>query len=184
MFTPSAGTPGSSTITTFTLSDTSTAGTSASPGTVTVTDTDAAAPTITVLTPTVTTTEDAAVKPFATVTVADSNVGRHRYAHHRAQRRGATGKLSGSTDLGGGGGGVYTLTGAATTISQDLEGLVFTPRRRHAGLEHDHHVHAERHQHRRYQRQSRHGHGDRHRCGGADHHGADADPDDHRGRGG
>ena len=42
----------------------------------TVTDNDAAvAPTITVPTPTVTTTQDAAVKPFATVTVADSNVG-------------------------------------------------------------------------------------------------------------
>jgi len=57
---------------------------------------------------------------------ADSNVGATDTLTIALNDGGATGKLTG-TDLGGGSGGVYSLTGSATTISQDLEGLVFTP---------------------------------------------------------
>ena len=129
VFTPSAGAPGSSTTTTFTLSDTSSAGTSASPSTVTVTDNDAAvAPTITVKTAAVTTTADAAVDPFAVagVTIADSNVGATDTLTIALNASGATGKLAGS-GLSGGTDGVYTLTGSPTTITQNLDALVFTP---------------------------------------------------------
>ena len=88
----------------------------------TVTDNDAAvAPTITVTTPTVTTTQDAAVKPFAGVTVADSNVGATDTLTITLSDAGATGTLSGSTALINDGGGVYTLAAAApATISSEL----------------------------------------------------------------
>ena len=61
VFTPAPGAPGSSTTTTFTLSDASSAGTTSAPNnTITVTDNDAAVlPTITVTTPAHTTTADA-----------------------------------------------------------------------------------------------------------------------------
>ena len=88
------------------------------------------APTITVTTPTVTTTQDAAVKPFAGVTVADSNVGGTATdtLTITLSGEGATGTLSGSTALTNDGGGVYTLAAAApATINSELAALVFTP---------------------------------------------------------
>ena len=131
LFTPAVGAPGSSTTTTLTLSDTSSAGPSATPATVTVTDTDAAvAPTITVTTPTVPTTQDAAVKPFAGVTVADSNLGGTATdtLTITLSGEGTTGTLSGSTALTNDGGGVYTLAAAApATINSELAALLFTP---------------------------------------------------------
>jgi hypothetical protein len=45
-------------------------------------------PTITVTATAHSTTADAAVDPFVAVTIADSNRGRHQYAHHHALERG------------------------------------------------------------------------------------------------
>ena len=153
----------------------------------TVTDTDAAvAPTITVTTPTVTTTQDAAVKPFAGVTVADSNLGGTPpiRSPSRSAARATTGKLSGSTALTNDGGGVYTLAAAApATINSELAALLFTPAAGAPGSSTTTTLTLSDTSSAGTSATPAHGDGDRHRCGGgADHHGDDADRDHHTGR--
>jgi hypothetical protein len=126
LFTPAKGAQGSTTTTTFTLSDLSSGyATPVTDNATTVTDTDPFAPTI-VLTHATTTTNDAAVHPFTGVTIGDLNPGATDTLTITLSNSGATGKLSG-TGLTGGTNGVYTLTGAATAVTSELDLLTFTP---------------------------------------------------------
>ena len=92
-----------------------------------MTDNDAAvAPTITGTVAGHTTSADAAVEPFAGVTIADPNSGATDTLTITLSD-GANGTLTG-TGLINDGGGVYTLAAASpATISSELDALVFTP---------------------------------------------------------
>ena len=128
VFTPTAGAPGSSTPTTFTLSDTSSAfATATVNSTTTVIDTDpAAAPTISGTVAGQTTISEAQVHPFSGVTIADPNSGATDTLTITLSNS-ANGTLSG-TALINDGGGVYSLAAASpATISSELDALVFTP---------------------------------------------------------
>src|SRR6516164_5146843 len=131
VFTPIDGVPNTSVTTTFTLSDSSSAGTSASNGATTVVDSDAAAaPTITG-TPTtpVTTTSETPVSPFAGVKITDANNGGTATDTLTISYTAADGTLedgAGFTGLSGTAGN-YTLTGTAAAITSELDALVFTP---------------------------------------------------------
>jgi uncharacterized repeat protein (TIGR03803 family) len=124
-FTP-VGVPNTQVATTFTLSDTSTAGTtSASDGVTTVIDHDpAVAPTITGTLAGQTTVSEAPVTPFSHVTVTDANDGGTDIDTLSIALSGG-GALSG-TGLSGSNGS-YTLTGTAAAISAELDALSFTP---------------------------------------------------------
>ena len=141
----------------------------------TVTDNDAAvAPTITVTDADRDHHPDAAVKPFAGVTVADSNVGATDTLTITLSNAGATGTLSGSTALTNDGGGVYTLAAAApATISSELDALVFTPAAGAPGSSTTTTFTLSDTSSAGPSATPQHGDGDRQRCGGgADHHGA------------
>jgi hypothetical protein len=124
VFTPNKGAIGSQATTTFTLSDMSSAyAASVSNATITVIDIDPGVlPTITGTKTGLTTTSEAAVTPFTGVVLADANSG-------------ATDVLTitlsggGGTLLGGKGlslsNGVYTLSGTASSITSQLDALVF-----------------------------------------------------------
>ena len=87
----------------------------------------AVAPTITVTTAAHSTSADAAVAPFAGVSIADSNSGATDTLTITLSGAGATGTLTG-TGLSGGNGGIYTLAAASpATITSELDALVFTP---------------------------------------------------------
>jgi hypothetical protein len=126
-FTPTAGQANTSTTTTFMLSNVSSAFATATVDSATkVTDTDPpVAPTI-AGTHMVTTTSEAAVKPFAGVTIADANANATETLTITLSNGGAGGRLSGA-GLGGGTGGVYTLTGSAAAVTGALDTLTFTP---------------------------------------------------------
>jgi hypothetical protein len=126
MFTPVDGVPNTSVSTTFTLSDLSSAYATATVNdTTTVTDSDpAVAPTITGTVAGQTTTSEAPVKPFLGVTIGDTNSGA---TDTLTITVGGTGGTLTGTGLSGGAGGVYTLSGPASTITTDLDALSFTP---------------------------------------------------------
>ncbi len=71
-----------------------------------------------------TTTSEASIAPFSGVTVADPDS--RAIDTLTITLAGAGGTLSG-TGLSGGTGGVYTLTGAASTVTSELEALSFKP---------------------------------------------------------
>ena len=74
-----------------------------------------------------TTTSEAPVNPFSGVTISDPNNGATDTLTITLSNNGTTGTLSG-TGLSGGTNGIYTLAGGtATTITQELDRLVFTP---------------------------------------------------------
>jgi hypothetical protein len=75
--------------------------------------------------PMATTASEAAVKPFAGVTIADPNVGATDTL--TIALGGAGGTLTG-TGLSAGVGGVYTLSGTAAAITSELDALIFTPK--------------------------------------------------------
>ena len=127
LFTPSVGAPGSVTTTTFAMVDQSNAFLlPVTNNATTVTDTDAAvAPTITGTHATAT-TSDAAVNPFTGVTIGDLNPNATDTLTITLSNNGMNGTLSG-TGLIGGANGVYTLTGAAKTVTSQLDSLSFKP---------------------------------------------------------
>ena len=126
LFTPTTGAPGTTSTTTFTLSDLSSAG--GAPvvdTTTTLTDSDpAVAPTISGTGSRLTTTSETPVRPFAHATLGDANVGATDTL--TITLGGAGGTLSG-TGLSGGGGGVYALSGTAAAITSELHTLFFAP---------------------------------------------------------
>jgi autotransporter passenger strand-loop-strand repeat protein len=126
VFTPTAGAPNTSSISTFTLSDLSSAfATPTTDSTTSVVDTDpAVAPTITG-THTTDTTSEAAVKPFSGVTIGDSNSGA---TNTLTITVGGTGGTLSGTGLSGGAGGVYTITGSAAVVTNELDALSFAPK--------------------------------------------------------
>ncbi|HEX4766456.1 MAG TPA: hypothetical protein VH414_09285, partial [Lichenihabitans sp.] len=131
VFTPAAGAPNTSSTTTFTLSDASSAGTTASDGTTSVIDSDpAVAPTITGTSANQATTSEAAVNPFSGVTIADGN-GNAPTDTVTITLGGAGGTLADGTGFSGltdNGGGSYTLAAdTAANVTAELDALVFTP---------------------------------------------------------
>ena len=136
-FTPAKGAPGSNDgVTTFALSDLSSGFTTATTDSLTtVTDSDPFAPTIGG-THATTTTLDAAVHPFTNVAIGDLNTGATDTLtitlSSPGTTGGATGKLDGNGPGSGGTNGVYTLSGAAGTVTSELDLLTFTPVKRAA----------------------------------------------------
>ena len=179
VFTPAPGAPGSSTTTTFTLSDASSAGTTSAPNnTITVTDNDAAVlPTITVTTPGTYHDRRRRGRAVRRRDHRRHQLRRHRYAHHHAQRCWSNRSLERQPGphqqrrrrLHPGGG-----AGRDHHLGTQCAG--FHPGSRRSRLQHDNNLHAERRQLRRdYERPQQHHHGDRQRCRGpADHHGHNA----------
>ena len=136
-FSPKAGAAGTSSTSTFSLSDVSSAfGTPDIDTKTSVIDTDPAvvnpsvAPTITGTKANQATTSEAPVHPFANVTIADNNSGATDTLTINVG--GAGGTLSG-TGMSGGTGGVYTLSGTAAAITSELDALSFTPKAGAAG---------------------------------------------------
>ena len=127
-FTPVKGATGSTTITTFALSDLSSANATPVLDSATVlTDIDAkVAPTIAGTKANQQTTLDAAVSPFAGVTITDINSGATDTLTIALSSSGTTGKLSG-TGLTVGTNGNYTLKGTAAAVTAALDALIFTP---------------------------------------------------------
>ena len=123
-FTPAKGLPNTRTTTGFTLSDTSTAyGPATVDGKTTVIDSDpAVAPTIAGLKARQTTTADAAITPFAGVTIGDANA---LATETLTITLSAGGSLAGSGLSGSG--GSYTLTGTAAGVTAALDALTYTP---------------------------------------------------------
>jgi uncharacterized repeat protein (TIGR03803 family) len=131
VFTPAAGAPGTSTTTTFTLSDQSSAyATATVDSTTSVIDSDpAVAPTISGTVGSLTTTMEAPLDPFAEVTIGDANAGATDTL--TITLGGAGGSLAdgpGFSGLTTAGPGVYTLSGTASAISNELDALVFAPK--------------------------------------------------------
>ena len=122
-FTPSTQPPNSSVTVNFTLTDVTTAGTSASNAGFNVTvATPAVAPTVSgAFTQTV--TSEAATAPFVSATVTDPNVDSTEVVTIAVD--GASGVLTGTGLTSPA--GVYTLTGTATQVTDELQALVFTP---------------------------------------------------------
>ena len=71
-----------------------------------------------------TTTSEAPVTPFSSVTIGDVNAGA---TDTLTITVGGTGGTLSGTDLSGGAGGVYTLSGTAAAITGELDALSFTP---------------------------------------------------------
>jgi beta-glucanase (GH16 family) len=92
--------------------------------------TTSVAPTISGTKANQTTTSEAPVKPFSSVTIADTNSGATDTLTITVG--GAGGTLSG-TGLSDGTGGVYTLSGTAAAITSELDALSFTPKAGAAG---------------------------------------------------
>jgi hypothetical protein len=129
VFTPAVGAPNTSATTSFTLTDASSAdATPAVDATTTVTNQDpAVAPSIAGTQDGQTTSSEAPLDPFSGVTIADANAN-------------ATDTLTIALSGGGGvladgggfdgltyAGGVYTLTGTASAIADELRAVAFTP---------------------------------------------------------
>ena len=143
LFTPPSGSPGSSTTTQFSLSDTSSAlpGTPATAGPVTITDTVQAIPPIIANTsPAATATSASTATPFTQAVVTDANAaGGGNNATGSATDtltitlQGGTGTLADASGFVGGtlqpgsAANSYTLTGTGAAITTELQQLVFTP---------------------------------------------------------
>jgi hypothetical protein len=126
VFTPYAGKPGTSTTSTFALSDVSSAGGAPVVDlTTTVIDKDVVPPTDAETAGGQTTTSEAPVTPFKGVIIIDANADATDTL--TITLGGVGGTLSGA-GLTGGNGGVYTLSGTAATITSELDALVFTPK--------------------------------------------------------
>ena len=125
VFTPNKGAPNSQTATTFTLTDMSSGyATAVANNTTSVINVDpAVAPTIAGTKAAQATTSERQVRPFASTTIADPNLGGTDTL--TISLGGAGGTLSGNGLTGVN--GVYTLTGTAAAITANLEALVFTP---------------------------------------------------------
>jgi autotransporter passenger strand-loop-strand repeat protein len=125
-FTPTAGQPNTVSTSTFTLSDQSSAyPTPATDSTTTVLDTvPAVSPSISGTVAGQKTASEAPVTPFSNVTITDANAKATETLTITVG--GAGGVLSG-TDLSGGTGGIYTLSGSASTVTSDLQALEFAP---------------------------------------------------------
>ena len=141
-FKATAGTPNTSSTSTFTLSDKSSVYATATVNpTTTVIDSDPpVAPTI-AGTHATDTTSQALVHPFSGVTVADAN---HGGSETLTITVGGTGGTLSGTGLSGGSGGVYTLSGTAASVTSELDALSFEAYSRDAEHEFDQHLHAER----------------------------------------
>jgi len=128
-FTPAAGAPNTSATTTFTLSDTNSAYAAATvDSTTTVTNVDpAVAPTISGVQHGLTTTSAAPIGPFAHVVIGDANASATETLSITLSNGGAGGTLAGVGLIGGAGGGVYTLSGSAATVTSELDALTFYP---------------------------------------------------------
>ena len=112
-----------------------------------------------------TTTSEAPVDPFSAVTIGDPNSGATDTL--TITLSGAGGTLTGA-DLINDGDGAYTLAAAsATTITKEVEALVFTPIAGAPGTSSlDHNLHPERREQRlRHRHSQQHDHGDRHQSG-------------------
>ncbi len=129
LFTPTAGSPNTSSTTTFTLSDQSSAGGAPAVDAMTsVIDTDpAVAPTISGTPRATSTTSETPIAPFTGVTIGDANVGATDTL--TITLSGGGGTLADGLGFSGlsGSGGVYTLSGAAAAITSELDALLFTP---------------------------------------------------------
>jgi hypothetical protein len=124
-FTPAAGAPGTSSTTQFTLSVLSSAfATPATDTTTSVIDTDPGAPTITGTKANQTTASQAAITPFATVTLSDPNAGAIDTV--TISLSGAGGSLIGK-GLNANTDGTYTLVGSAAALTSELDATRFTP---------------------------------------------------------
>jgi uncharacterized repeat protein (TIGR03803 family) len=129
VFTPQAGTLGSSTISTFTLSDVSSAGGAAVvDSTTTVIDRDLAPPTIAGTFGGQTTTMEAPVTPFKGVTIGDANAGTTDIVMITFAGGGTLADGAGFSGLTNAGGAVYWLSGTAPAVTSELDALVFTPK--------------------------------------------------------
>jgi hypothetical protein len=124
-FTPTAGAPDTTSITTFTLNDASSAGVNASDNATSVIDHNpAVAPTIGGTLANQQTISEASIAPFSQVTIGDLN--NDAMDDLTITIGGAGGTLSGA-GLSGGANGVYALSGSAASVTSALEGLAFTP---------------------------------------------------------
>jgi hypothetical protein len=124
------GAPNTSSTTSFTLSDLSSAlATPAVDGATSVIDSDpAVAPSIAGAVAGQLTAMEARVTPFKGVTIGDSNAGAtDTLTITLGSGGGALIDGSGFSNLINAGGGVYTLFGAASAITSELDALVFTP---------------------------------------------------------
>ena len=126
-FTPANGVPNTSVTTTFSLSDLSSAyATPTVDVTTSVIDSDpAVAPTISGAVGGQTTMSEAAITPFAGVTLADTNDGGGDTDTLTITLSGSGGALAGIGLTGTG--PVYTLSGTAAAITTELRALTFTP---------------------------------------------------------
>jgi hypothetical protein len=136
LFTPNAAAIGSSTTTTFTLTDASvlngvTVATSPADSTTTVTDSDPLTePTITGAHGSQVTYWETPVTPFSSVNITDPNAGTTEKLTITLTGGGGTladGAYFYGTSTLSGGGGVYTLTGTAVDVNTELQRLKFTP---------------------------------------------------------
>ncbi len=126
-FTPPGGKPNTSPQTSFTLSDTSSAGPTSAAASTTITDTVApAAPTISGLPATKGATGTTPLMPFAGVSVADSNAGGEPETLTITQTGAGTLSGTGLVPVTGQA-GTYTITGSAITVTNELDALSFTP---------------------------------------------------------
>ena len=127
VFTPALGLPAQSVTTTFTISDTDTASATATDATTSVVATSASS-TLTIIGTVAnqTVTNQASTTPFANVAIADDISQTETVTVTlSAPANGTLGNLgNGSYDAGT---GIYTTSGSATNVTNDLEGLVFTP---------------------------------------------------------
>ena len=130
VFTPTAHqvAPGSTVTTTFAIEATDTAGTSSSNNTTTVAATAVSdPPVIAGAVAGQTTTDEAAVSPFAHVSISDVDVGQSETVTITLSSA-ANGTLS---NLGGGSydssTGIYTVTGTDAAVTAAVDSLVFTP---------------------------------------------------------
>jgi hypothetical protein len=119
--------PGGTVTTRFTISDVDTSLASVTDSTTTVIATAGTVlPTITGILANQTTTDEAAVTPFAHVTIADANFGQTETVTVTLFS-GANGTLTPLPNAGTLSAGVYTVIGSARAVTTALNGLVFTP---------------------------------------------------------
>ncbi len=125
-FTPTTGAPGSSGVTTFSLTDTSSLNPTTTPAvSIKLTDVDpAVAISASDATGTIATSDEKAANPFTNVGITDPNANQSETA--TVSLNAANGSLSDSVG-GSVSNGVYTVSGSVSAVAADLDALVFTP---------------------------------------------------------